>query len=134
MLVSAPVERFLGQPRKDLLGKTAREIFSHDSQLGVLVLDAFDRRRPFLQREFITAQGRRVQASMDFVQEQGTHIGALLTMRDAESVARIGDEIENVPASFRQRPGHRRRSPRSQESHQCHRSALATAAEQALRA
>jgi PAS domain S-box-containing protein len=94
VLVSAPVERFLGQPRKDLLGKTAREIFSHDSQLGVLVLDAFDRRRPFLQREFITAQGRRVQASMDFVQEQGTHIGALLTMRDAESVARIGDEIE----------------------------------------
>ncbi len=94
VLVSAPVERFLGQPRKDLLGKTAREIFSHGSELGILVLDAFDRRRPFSQREFNTVSGRRVLASIHFVQEQGTHIGALLTMRDAESVARIGDEIE----------------------------------------
>jgi signal transduction histidine kinase len=31
---------------------------------------------------------------MDFVQEKGTQIGALLIMRDAESVRRIGDEIE----------------------------------------
>lgn len=31
---------------------------------------------------------------MDFVQERGTQIGALLIMRDAESVRRIGDEIE----------------------------------------
>jgi len=31
---------------------------------------------------------------LDFVQEKGTQIGALLIMRDAESVRRIGDEIE----------------------------------------
>ncbi len=40
------------------------------------------------------AAGRRVQVSLDFVQEKGTQIGALLIMRDAESVRRIGDEIE----------------------------------------
>ncbi len=94
VLVSAPVERFLGRPRAELLGRTAREIFSRDSQLGALVLDAFDRKRPLLQREFTAAAGRRVQVSMDFVQEQSTQIGALLIMRDAESVQRIGDEIE----------------------------------------
>jgi signal transduction histidine kinase len=94
VLVSAPVERFLGQPRGELLGRTAREIFSAQSPLGSLVLDAFERRRPFSQREFTAARGRRVQASMDFVQEKGTQIGALLIMRDAESVRRIGDEIE----------------------------------------
>ncbi len=94
VLVSAPVERFLGRPRAELLGRTAREIFTRDSQLGALVLDAFERRRPLSQREFTAAAGRRVQVSMDFVQEQSTQIGALLIMRDAESVQRIGDEIE----------------------------------------
>jgi signal transduction histidine kinase len=94
VLVSAPVERFLGRPRSELLGKTAREIFSRDSPVGALVLDAFERKRPLLQREFTAAAGRRVQVSMDFVQEKSTQIGALLIMRDAESVQRIGDEIE----------------------------------------
>ena len=94
VLVSAPVERFLGRPRGELLGKTAREIFSDDSPLGTLVLEAFERKRPLAQREFGAAGGRRVQVSMDFVQEKGTQIGALLIMRDAESVRRIGDEIE----------------------------------------
>jgi signal transduction histidine kinase len=35
-----------------------------------------------------------VQISLDFIQERGAQIGALLTMRDAESVRRIEDEIE----------------------------------------
>ena len=39
--------------------------------------------------------GKRVQVSLDFIQEEGgTQIGALLIMRDAESVRRIEDEIE----------------------------------------
>ncbi len=94
VLVSAPVERFLGRPRAELLGKTASEIFLRDTPLGALVLDAFERKRPLLQREFIAAAGRHVQVSMDFIQEKSTQIGALLIMRDAESVRRIGDEIE----------------------------------------
>lgn len=94
VLVSAPVERFLGRPRGELLGKTAREIFSDDSPLGMPVVEAFERKRPLPPREFIAAGGRRVQVSMDFVHEKGTQIGALLIMRDAESVQRIGDEIE----------------------------------------
>src|ERR1700683_569316 len=94
VLVSAPVERFVGRPRGELLGRSAREIVSRDASLGALVLDAFERKRPLLQREFVAAGGRRVQVSLDFVQEKGTQIGALLIMRDAESVQRIGDEIE----------------------------------------
>ena len=94
VLVSAPVERFLGRPRAELLGKTAQEIFFRDSPLGILVLDAFERKRPLQQREFVAAAGRHVQVSLDFVQEKNTPIGALLIMRDAESVRRIGDEIE----------------------------------------
>src|ERR1700689_2293563 len=94
VLVSAPVERFLGRPRSELLGRTAREIFFRDSSLGTLVIDAFEHKRPLLQRESVAAAGRRVQVSLDFVQEKSTQIGALLIMRDAESVRRIGDEIE----------------------------------------
>jgi signal transduction histidine kinase len=94
VLVSAPVERFLGRPRGELLGRTANELFSRDSPLGMLVLDAFERRRAFSQREFVAAAGRHVQVSLDFVQEKNNQIGALLIMRDAESVRRIGDEIE----------------------------------------
>ena len=35
-----------------------------------------------------------MQVSLDFIQEGGAQIGALLTMRDAESVRQIEDEIE----------------------------------------
>src|SRR6267143_2170974 len=95
VLVSASVERFLGRPRRELLGRTVREIFSSDSVFGALVLDAFKHRRPVVQREMESPNGKRVQVSLDFIQEEGgTQIGALLTMRDAESVRRIEDEIE----------------------------------------
>jgi signal transduction histidine kinase len=94
VLVSASVERFLGRPRHDLLGHTVKELFSSDSPLGALVLDSFQLRHGVAQREVEAASGRRIHLSLDFIQERGTSIGALLTFRDAESVRRIGDEIE----------------------------------------
>ena len=45
VLVSASVERFLGRPRAELLGRTANEIFLPDSAVGALVLEAFHQRR-----------------------------------------------------------------------------------------
>lgn len=94
VLVSAPVEGFLGRPRAELLGHTVREVFDRDSLLGAALLEAFERRRPLSQREYEAAGGKRVQVSLDFVQEKNSQIGALLIMRDPESVRRIGDEIE----------------------------------------
>jgi PAS domain S-box-containing protein len=94
VLVSASVERFLGRPRSELLGRTVKEIFSRDSSLGALVLDGFQRRQPVAQREVDSSNTKRVQVSLDFIQERGSPIGALLTLRDAESVRRIQDEIE----------------------------------------
>jgi signal transduction histidine kinase len=78
----------------ELLGHTVHEIFDRDSLLGTALLEAFERRRPLSQREFEASGGRRVQVSLDFVQERTSQIGALLIMRDTESVRRIGDEIE----------------------------------------
>lgn len=94
ILVSAAVETFLGRSRRELLGRTANEIFGPESALGAAMLDAFRLRHNIAQRECESPNGRRVQISLDFIQEKGTQIGALLTMRDAESVRRIEDEIE----------------------------------------
>ena len=94
VLVSASVERFLGRSRAELLGRDAKEIFSAESPIGALMLDAFRLRHNIAQREIEMPNGRRVEVSLDFIQEKGTQIGALLTVRDAESVRRIEDEIE----------------------------------------
>jgi len=94
VLVSAPVEAFLGRPRGELLGRSAQEVFDRNSLLGSALLDAFERRRPLSQREFDVTAGKRVQVSLDFVAEKSSQIGALLIMRDTEPVRRIGDEIE----------------------------------------
>jgi PAS domain S-box-containing protein len=94
VLVSASAEKFLGRPRREILGHTAEEIFSDGTVLGAVVLPAFQKQRALVQYEFEAVDGRRVQVSLDFIQEKGTPIGALLTMRDAESVRRIENEIE----------------------------------------
>jgi len=94
VLVSASAEKFLGRPRREILGHTAEEIFSDGTVLGAVVLPAFQQQRPLVLYEFDAADGRRLQVSLDFIQEKGTPIGALLTMRDAESARRIEHEIE----------------------------------------
>jgi PAS domain S-box-containing protein len=94
VLVSASVERFLGRSRRELLGRNAKDIFPAESPLGALVLDAFRLHHNIEQHELESANGRRVEVSLDFIHEKGTQIGALLTMRDAESARRIEDEIE----------------------------------------
>lgn len=94
VLVSASVERFLGRPRGEMLGRAAHDVFATGSPLDALLLEAFERKRPLMQREVESGTGRRVQLSLDFIQEKSTQIGALLIMRDTESVRRLEDEIE----------------------------------------
>src|SRR5882724_6977299 len=94
VLVSASAERFIGRPRGEMLGRQPEEIFSRESILGRKILDAFASREAVGQDEIEDAQGRHIQVSLDFIEEHGERIGALLTLRDAESVHRIEDEIE----------------------------------------
>jgi signal transduction histidine kinase len=94
VLVSASVERFLGRPRRELLGRTVKEVFTNSTPLGALVLEAFQLRKGFGQREMESTNGKKVQVSLDFIQGGGAQIGALLTLRDTESVKQIEDEIE----------------------------------------
>ena len=94
VLVSAAIESFLGRSRSELLGHSIKDLFSHESIFGATMLDAFRRHHSVEQREIELPNGRCVQISLDFIQEKGTQIGALLTMRDTESARRIEDEIE----------------------------------------
>lgn len=94
VLVSASAERFVGRPRGEMLGYTVEQVFDDSTWLGQIVLDAFALRQPVPQREIELERGRRIEISLDFIAEAGEQLGALLTMRDAESVRRIENEIE----------------------------------------
>jgi PAS domain S-box-containing protein len=94
VLVSASAERFLGWPREEMLGQSVETVFDDSTRLGQIVLDAFALRQEVPSREIELEQGRRVQLALDFISERGVPIGALLTVRDAESVHKIEDEIE----------------------------------------
>jgi PAS domain S-box-containing protein len=93
VLVSASAEDFAGRPRAEMLGRGVAEVFSPDDRLGRVVLDAFKIHQPISNAE-VEKDGRNVQISLDFIREGGEAIGALLVMRDVESVRRIEDEIE----------------------------------------
>jgi signal transduction histidine kinase len=100
ILVSASVESFLHKRRSDLLGRDIEEIFADRPRIGGLVLDAFARHEPIPSIEVLADGERqgtgsaRIQLSLDFIEEHGERIGALMTLRDAESVHRIEDELE----------------------------------------
>jgi signal transduction histidine kinase len=94
VLVSASAERFIGRPRGEILGSFVEGVFTDANKLGQIVLDSFALHQPIPQREIELENGRRIQIALDFIAERGERIGALLTMRDAESVRRIENEIE----------------------------------------
>jgi signal transduction histidine kinase len=94
VLVSSSAEKFVGRPRTEILGHGVEEVFRDDGRLGRAVLDAFALQKSLPPREIDMENGHRVQIALDFISERGERIGALLIMRDAESVRRIENEIE----------------------------------------
>jgi signal transduction histidine kinase len=93
VLVSASAERFLERPRSEILARRVGDVFSPGTELGALVLESFRQRRAVSQKT-VEVLGQKIQVSLDFILEGGAQIGALLTMRDTESVRQIEDEIE----------------------------------------
>lgn len=94
VLVSASIEAFLGKPRGEMLGSHAHEIFSRHTQLGRTVLNAFAAHQPIHMVEVAGDNGIDMQVSLDFIEQDGQELGALLNMRDAGSMRKIEDEIE----------------------------------------
>jgi len=58
--------------------------------------EAFDAGTPLVKEEIRTETGRRIQASLEFINEEGTQqgLGALVMLHDLESAAAIESELE----------------------------------------
>ena len=96
VLVSGAAGRFLRLEPDTILGMHATEIFDRNTVLGHALREAFASRTALIQEEIRTETGRRIQASVDFIHDDETRqgLGALVTLRDFESVEALESELE----------------------------------------
>ncbi len=96
VLVSDAARRFLQVGRDEMLGLHATDIFDRSTLLGRTLREAFDARAALINEEVRTENGKRIQASVDFIHDDltGQGLGALVTLRDLESVEAIESELE----------------------------------------
>jgi signal transduction histidine kinase len=96
VLVSEAARRFLQIDRDHILGLHAREIFDNGTLLRRALHQAIESRSNLVKQEIRTENGRRIQASVDFIYDDVTHqgLGALVTLHDMESAAEIESELE----------------------------------------
>jgi signal transduction histidine kinase len=105
VMVSDAVAYFLGAPlgedHESLVGKRLEEIFAPGSALGEAVLEAFAEGGQVSAQAVTLEDGRQVQISLDRILDRiddglsgvGS-VATLLTLRDMESVAQLGQELE----------------------------------------
>ena len=96
VLVSEAARRFLQVGRDQILGSHANDIFDRNTLLGRTLREAFDGHVALINEEVRTENGRRISASVDFIHDDMTRqgLGALVTLRDLESVEAIESELE----------------------------------------
>src|SRR5277367_5276134 len=97
VLVSPSTERFLGGRSDELRGRSVAEIFPARHPLrGILKIEG-DQIEPAEGKEvtLVGASGpQRVGVSVQVIREQGTRMGTLVTLRDVESLERIGSQLQ----------------------------------------
>jgi signal transduction histidine kinase len=96
VLVSEAASRFLNVDHDGVLGRHAREIFSNTTVLGRTLREAVEAGTHMVKEEIHTENGRRLEASVDFIYDDETHrgLGALVTLHDRESAQKIESELE----------------------------------------
>jgi len=101
VMVSDAVAYFLTTPagsgHEEMVGKRLEEIFVPESALGSAVLEAFAEGGQVSAQGVTLEDGRQVQISLDRIDDGlggGGNMGTLLTLRDMESAAQLGQELE----------------------------------------
>jgi signal transduction histidine kinase len=101
LMVSDAVAYFLPAPvsvgHEEMVGKMLEEIFAPDTALGAAVLEAFADGGQVSAQGVMLEDGRQVQISLDRIDDGlggGGNMGTLLTLRDMESAAQLGQELE----------------------------------------
>jgi len=96
VLVSEAARRFLQIDRDNVLGLNAREFLDDSKVLSRALREAIETGRSMEKEEIRTEAGRRIELSVDFINDEETHqgLGALVTLHDLESAAEIESELE----------------------------------------
>ena len=97
VLATPAVEKFLGSKPQELIGRTAAQLFPADQPLGKALGLTGGRLHAVDQVEVALNGGsgpQRVRASVREIAEGGSQMGALVTLRDLESLDRLDSELE----------------------------------------
>jgi len=96
VMVSPAAEKFLGAPAAHFLGRRVNEIFPAGHPLcEALHLDGDELSEVAAETDLVTAEGtKRVGVSVQAIQEDGERMGALLTLRDLDSLESINTQLQ----------------------------------------
>lgn len=96
VLATPAARRFLGRPAEGLGHGTALEVFTPNRPLDRLLRQAFSERRSFGWQLVETGDPvtPRVSASVQFIEDEGRPMGALVTLRDASTRAELEDQLD----------------------------------------
>jgi len=96
VMVSPAAEKFLGAPAADFLGRLVTDIFPPGHPLfEALHLDGDQLTEVASETEVDTAEGRRrVGVSVQEIQGAGDRMGALVTLRDLDSIESINTQLQ----------------------------------------
>ncbi len=96
VMVSPAAEKFLGAPSGQFLGRRVNEIFPAGHALHeALGIEGDELSEVAAEVELPTSEGmRRVSVSVQAIQEDGERMGALVTLRDLDSLESINTQLQ----------------------------------------
>ncbi len=96
VMISPAAEKFLGAPAGQFLGRRVTEIFPPGHPLHEpLHIESDELSEVAAETELQTSEGpRRVSVSVQAIQENGERMGALVTLRDLDSLESINTQLQ----------------------------------------
>src|ERR1700732_4609962 len=96
IMVSPAAEKFLGAPARHFLGRRVNEIFPAGHPLHeVLQVQGDEFSEIAAETDLETIEGpKRVSVSVQAIQEDGERMGALVTLRDLDSIESINTQLQ----------------------------------------
>src|SRR2546429_1076000 len=96
VMISPAAEKFLGEPAGQFLGRRVTEIFPPGHPLHeALHIESDELSEVAAETELETSEGpKRVSVSVQAIQEDGERMGALVTLRDLDSLESINTQLQ----------------------------------------
>jgi signal transduction histidine kinase len=95
VMTTPSAARFLSRPPEALLHRAVNEVFAGGRPLETFLRRAFEEGQSFSWKVIETGgETPRVSVSVQFVEEQGDRMAALITLRDASTRAQLEDQLD----------------------------------------